>query len=44
MTESALGVDSENLTGATKVYEDCGFRVRKKITVYRKPLLTMVQT
>jgi mycothiol synthase len=39
MTESALGVDSENLSGATKVYEDCGFRVVKKMTVYRKPLL-----
>jgi mycothiol synthase len=39
MTESALGVDSENLSGATKVYEDCGFRVVKRTTVYRKPFL-----
>jgi ribosomal protein S18 acetylase RimI-like enzyme len=39
MTESALGVDSENLSGATKVYEDCGFRVVKKMTIYRKALL-----
>lgn len=38
MTESALGVDSENLSGATRVYEDCGFRVVKRMTVYRKPL------
>ena len=38
MTESALSVDSENLSGATRVYEDCGFRVRKRMTVYRKPL------
>jgi mycothiol synthase len=38
MTESALGVDSENLSGATRVYEDCGFRVVKRSTVYRKPL------
>jgi mycothiol synthase len=38
MTESALGVDSENLTGANRIYEDCGFQVVKRITVYRKPL------
>ena len=38
MTESALGVDSENLSGATRVYEDCGFRVVKQSTVYRRPL------
>lgn len=43
MTESALSVDSENLSGATKVYEDCGFRVTKKMTVYRKPLITVDQ-
>ena len=39
MTESALGVDSENWSGATRVYEECGFRVVKQHTVYRKPLL-----
>jgi len=38
MTESALGVDSENLSGATRVYEECGFRVVKRSAVYRKPL------
>jgi len=38
MTESALGVDSENLSGATHVYEDCGFLVVKRNSVYRKPL------
>jgi mycothiol synthase len=43
MTESALSVDSENLSGATKVYEDCGFRVVKRMTVYRKPLITTDQ-
>jgi len=41
MTESALSVDSENLSGATKVYEDCGFKVMKTMTVYRKPLITI---
>jgi ribosomal protein S18 acetylase RimI-like enzyme len=43
MTESALGVDSENLSGATRVYEDCGFRVVKRNTIYRKPLKTIGQ-
>ncbi|HEV2707867.1 MAG TPA: GNAT family N-acetyltransferase [Pyrinomonadaceae bacterium] len=38
MTESALGVDSENGSGATRVYEACGFRVVKRDTFYRKPL------
>jgi mycothiol synthase len=38
MTESALGVDSENATGATRVYETCGFEVVKSNTVYRKPM------
>jgi GNAT superfamily N-acetyltransferase len=38
MTESALGADSENTSGATRVYEDCGFRVVQRNTAYRKPL------
>jgi GNAT superfamily N-acetyltransferase len=38
MTESTLGVDSENVSGATRVYEDCGFLVEKRNTIYRKPL------
>lgn len=38
MTESALGVDSENISGATRVYEACGFRVMKRNTAYRKLL------
>lgn len=38
MTESALGADSENISGATRVYEDCGFSVVKRNTIYRKPL------
>jgi len=36
MTESALGVDTENLSGATRVYEDCGFQVAKRNILYRK--------
>jgi mycothiol synthase len=38
MTESALGADSENLSGATRVYEDCGFHTTKRSTLYRKPM------
>lgn len=40
MTESALGVDGENETGAIRVYEDCGFRVVRRSAWFRKPLTT----
>lgn len=39
MTESMLGVDSENLSGATRIYEACGFRVVKRNAIYRKDLV-----
>ena len=38
LTESQLEVDSANATGATRVYEDCGFEVVKRNVVYRKTL------
>jgi len=38
MTEAALAVDAENLSGALKLYEDMGFRTVKRYTTYRKPL------
>jgi mycothiol synthase len=38
MSESALGVDSQNLSGANRVYEDCGFIIAGRNCVYRKPL------
>jgi mycothiol synthase len=38
MTEAALGVDTQNLSGALRVYEACGFRPVKRSTLYRKPL------
>jgi GNAT superfamily N-acetyltransferase len=38
MTEAALGVDTENLSGALRLYESCGFRPVKSGAVYRKPL------
>ena len=39
MTESTLGADSENISGATRIYEDCGFQITKRHAIYRKPLL-----
>lgn len=38
MEESGLGVDSQNLDGANRVYEDSGFVVNKRNCVFRKPL------
>jgi ribosomal protein S18 acetylase RimI-like enzyme len=39
MTESALVVDSDNPSGATHLYESCGFQIIKRDTLYRKPLV-----
>ncbi len=38
MESVALGVDSENPTGALGLYEDHGFRLHKRAAAYRKPL------
>lgn len=38
MQDSELGVDGENVSGATRVYADCGFQVVKRNVVYRKPM------
>lgn len=38
MNESALTVDSESPTGATRLYEACGFRTVTWSAAYRKPL------
>jgi mycothiol synthase len=38
MTESALHVDGDNASNATRLYEDCGFVVVSRNTSYRKPL------
>jgi ribosomal protein S18 acetylase RimI-like enzyme len=38
MEEAALGVDTENLSGALRLYEGLGFRAVKRSTDYRKPL------
>jgi len=37
--EAALGVDSENLSGALGIYESMGFQVVKRFSFYRKPLI-----
>jgi mycothiol synthase len=38
MTEGALTVDTENLSGALRVYESVGFRATDRSTTYRRPL------
>jgi mycothiol synthase len=38
MTEAALGVDTENLSGALRLYESVGFRAVKRESIYRKPM------
>jgi ribosomal protein S18 acetylase RimI-like enzyme len=38
MTEAALGVDTENVSGALRLYERCGFRPLSRTTTYRKPV------
>jgi len=38
MTEAALSVDTENPSGALRVYEACGFRPVNRSADYRKPL------
>lgn len=39
MTEAALGVDTENPTGALRLYERMGFRATRRSAHYRKPLI-----
>ncbi len=38
MAESALNVDADSLTGATRLYEACGFVVESTLVIYRKPI------
>jgi ribosomal protein S18 acetylase RimI-like enzyme len=38
MTETALSVDSQNLSSAFRLYEGCGYRKIKQQTNYRKPI------
>jgi mycothiol synthase len=41
MTEAALGVDANNLTGALRLYESVGFQVTRRSSAYRKPLMKL---
>jgi mycothiol synthase len=38
MKEAALGVDTQNLSGALKLYESMGFKPVKRWTIYRKKM------
>jgi ribosomal protein S18 acetylase RimI-like enzyme len=38
MDHAALGVDTQNLSGALDLYQSVGFQVEKKHTDYRKKL------
>jgi ribosomal protein S18 acetylase RimI-like enzyme len=38
MTEVVLEVDTDNLTGALRLYEGVGFRTLSQDAIYRKPL------
>lgn len=38
MTQTALGVDTQNPSGALRLYESMGYRVVSRSTTYRKPL------
>jgi len=38
MTETALGVDSQNLSGALRLYQGVGYCQTKQFSIYRKPL------
>jgi mycothiol synthase len=38
MTQTSLGVDTENPSGALRLYESMGYEVVSKSTTYRKPL------
>lgn len=38
MSESALSADSESASGATGLYESCGFRVVRRDAIYRRPV------
>ena len=38
MEAAVLGVDTESLTGVTRLYESVGFVERKRLILYRRPL------
>lgn len=38
MTETALGVDTENVSGALRLYEACGYVPESRTTTFEKPI------
>jgi ribosomal protein S18 acetylase RimI-like enzyme len=38
MSEAALGVDTDNTSGALRLYESVGFRPVKRFSAYQKSL------
>jgi ribosomal protein S18 acetylase RimI-like enzyme len=38
MTETAHGVDAQNLSGALRLYQSVGYRQVKQRTIFRKPM------
>jgi ribosomal protein S18 acetylase RimI-like enzyme len=38
MTETALSADSQNISGAMRLYEGAGYRVVKQQIIFRKPI------
>jgi ribosomal protein S18 acetylase RimI-like enzyme len=38
MTQTALGVDTDNPSGALSLYQSMGYQVTGQETTYRKPL------
>ena len=38
MSQTALGVDTENPSGALQLYQSMGYKVVAQFTTYRKPL------
>lgn len=39
MLQAALGVDTENVSGALRLYEGMGYQPIKRFSIYRKPLV-----
>ena len=41
MTEAMLGVDTQNPSGAFRLYESCGFKPIMRSVVYEKSVMSM---
>lgn len=39
MLQAALGVDTENVSGALRLYEGMGYQPTKRFSIYRKPMV-----